>query len=54
MVNSSVKFYQCIVTFFKKVENYDFSSPLSGKRLLLFCLFSSEMGLGMDYVMEVS
>lgn len=54
MVNSSVKFYQCSVTFFKKVENYDFSFPLSGKRLLLFCLFSSEVGLGMDYVMEVS
>lgn len=54
MVNSSVKFYQFFVTFFKKVGNRNFSSPLLGKRLLLFCFFSSEMCLGMDHVMEVS
>lgn len=36
------------------MENYNFSSPLSGKRLPLFCFFSSEMCLGMDHVMEVS
>lgn len=54
MVNSSVKFYEFFDTFFKKVGNYNFSSPLLHKRLLLFCFFSSEMCLGMDHVMEVS
>lgn len=54
IVNSSVKFYQCSVTFFKKVENYNFFSPLLGKRLLLLCFFSSEMCLGKDHITEVS